>query len=105
MKIIAWNKETNLAVTPERSPNDNEWAAWVEGGVVKAKKEYHEPIVKTASEIKTASETLWQDSELKKYDEKLQPDRPNAARILEYRQELRDYILHDDFPNGTRPEL
>lgn len=56
-------------------------------------------------ESKEDIEIKWQDGELKKYDNKLQPDRPNAARILEYRQELRDYILHVDFPNGTRPEL
>ena len=47
----------------------------------------------------------WQDGELKKYDNKLQPDRPNADRILEYREELRQYILHVDFPNNERPEL
>ena len=45
-------------------------------------------------------EAEWRDSELKKYDNKLQPDRPNADRILEYRQELRDYDL-----NGVRPTL
>ena len=54
---------------------------------------------------KSDEETEWQHSELKKYDNKLQPDRPNAARILEYREELRQYILHVDFPNGTRPTL
>lgn len=59
----------------------------------------------SADELKTQTETDWQDNELKKYDNKLQPDRPNAARILEYREELRQYILHNDFPNGTRPEL
>lgn len=65
----------------------------------------------TIYKINNPSDTLktkeleWQDNQLKKYDNKLQTDRPNAARILEYRQELRDYILHVDFPNGTRPEL
>ncbi len=56
-------------------------------------------------QTKGRTETAWQDGELKKYDSKLQPDRPNAAAILTYRQALRDYILHVDFPNGTRPTL
>ena len=60
---------------------------------------------KTDTDIKAEQETKWQESELLITDEMLQPDRPNAAAILTYRQALRDYNNHADFPNNNRPTL
>ena len=42
MNIIAWNKETDTAITPERSPVDGEWACFADGQKV-TKKQYNEP--------------------------------------------------------------
>jgi hypothetical protein len=39
MNLIAWNKETDTAITPERPPSDLEWARFPNG----VKKQYVEP--------------------------------------------------------------
>lgn len=65
-----------------------------------------DPITGVFSEPVTSMvdiERKWQESELLRTDSMLQPDRPNAQAILDYRQELRAYNNHVDFPNGARP--
>ena len=44
MNIIAWNKETDTAILPERLPLDGEWAFFDYGDGRTAKKQYHEPV-------------------------------------------------------------
>ncbi len=59
--------------------------------------------VKTLEE-KTAEEKFWRDSELQSTDYIVPlTDHPQHAAYMTYRQELRDYPAHQDFPNGTRP--
>jgi hypothetical protein len=59
--------------------------------------------VKTLEE-KTAEEKQWRDSELKASDFIVPlTDHPKHDAYMAYRQELRDYPLQADFPNGTRP--
>jgi len=49
MKIIAWNKDTNTAVVPERFPNNGEWARFTDGKRV-CKKQYHpQPVPSTTT--------------------------------------------------------
>lgn len=43
MNIIAWNQETDKAVTPERLPNDGEWCQITDGARV-TKRQWHEPV-------------------------------------------------------------
>jgi len=56
-------------------------------------------------DIKSYQETQWQESELLITDEMLQPDRPNAQAIIDYRIALRAYNNAAEFPNGVRPTL
>ena len=59
--------------------------------------------VKTLEE-KTAEEKQWRDSELQSSDFIVPlTDHPKNSAYMTYRQELRDYPLQSDFPNGTRP--
>ena len=59
--------------------------------------------VKTLEE-KTAEEKFWRDSELQSTDYIVPlTDHPQHAAYITYRQELRDYPVQSDFPNGTRP--
>lgn len=53
---------------------------------------------------KEEEEKLWRDFELNLTDY-IVPiiDHPQHAAYMTYRQELRDYPLQSDFPNGTRP--
>ncbi len=41
MIIIAWNKDTDTAVTPERPPVDGEWARFTIGNTI-IKKQYND---------------------------------------------------------------
>jgi len=41
LNLIAWDKENNIAVEPERLPLDNEWARFPSG----VKKTWYEPVV------------------------------------------------------------
>lgn len=53
MKIIAWDKETDKAITPERSPVNGEWALF-DNGKIKTKKQYNDlvtPSIKPIREI------------------------------------------------------
>ena len=53
---------------------------------------------------KTVLEKAWRDSELKASDFIVPlTDHPQHSAYMTYRQELRDYPLQSDFPNGTRP--
>lgn len=53
---------------------------------------------------KKAQERTWRDSELERTDKLvILPDFPDD--LLTYRQELRDYPVQPDFPNGTRPTI
>ena len=45
MNIIAWNKETDTAIIPERLPLGGEWAFFDYGEGRTAKKQYNEPVV------------------------------------------------------------
>ena len=55
--------------------------------------------------VKTAEEERsWRDSELQSSDFIVPlTDHPQHTAYMTYRQELRDYPLQSDFPNGTRP--
>ena len=59
----------------------------------------------TVGDTKDSQERMWRDTELKRTDSMLQPDRPDYQAILDYRQALRDYPQQPDFPNGQRPSM
>ena len=59
-----------------------------------------------SEETKSEIERKWRDDELASTDWIVPiTDYPSHAGALIYRQELRDYPLEIDFPDGTRPAL
>lgn len=51
MKIIAWDREKDIAISPERFPSESEWALFTEG-TSRVKKEYHVEVILEEPEVK-----------------------------------------------------
>jgi|GEM_PF-4088169 len=104
MNIIAWNPETDVAVTPERLPEIGEYAKFEDGNSIWFCG-YNPAPTFTDLEIAEMSARDWRDAELSSSDTASQtPDWPNRDNILNYRTALRDWPSTGDFP-ATRPTL
>jgi len=102
INITAWDALTNTAVSPERFPEEGEWACFADGRSI-VKKKYHTP-VEPEPEDKALVERQWRDSELLRTDALIMlPDYP--MDLTAYRAALRAYPDAVDFPDGERPTL
>ena len=102
MEIIAWNEETDTAITPERLPEHGEWCNYIDGPRERKCQYSPQPEIQATA----CDEREWRDSELNKTDKlMILPDFPEKSKLEAYRKNLRDYPNSRDFPNCERPSL
>jgi len=88
MIILAWDQENDIAITPERLPNDGEWCCITDGKRI-TKKQYHAPVDVDYDAI----ELEWCEKELLKL---------KSSSIASYKAKLNKY---KDKLDTHRPEL